>query len=112
MQALARRCTPSLETRLPFLEAAWVQAVLDALRSRKERFMFDGTEIALKPTVMAFITMNPGYPGRAELPESLKVSAYHFQLPLSGALFSGVLATFLQARYDQLRQCRSALPCV
>ena len=50
-----------------------MQTVLDALRARKERFMFEGTEIALKPTVMAFITMNPGYPGRAELPESLKV---------------------------------------
>lgn len=49
-----------------------VQTVLDALRARKERFLFEGTEIPLKPTVMAFITMNPGYPGRAELPESLK----------------------------------------
>ena len=49
-----------------------MQTVLDALRARKQRFLFEGTEIPLKPTVMAFITMNPGYPGRAELPESLK----------------------------------------
>lgn len=50
-----------------------MQTVLDALRARKDRFVFEGNEISLKPTVMAFITMNPGYPGRAELPESLKV---------------------------------------
>jgi len=39
--------------------------VLDALRARKERFIFEEVEIGLKATVMAFITMNPGYPGRA-----------------------------------------------
>ena len=50
-----------------------LQTVLDALRARKQQFLFEGTEISLQPTVMAFITMNPGYPGRAELPESLKV---------------------------------------
>jgi hypothetical protein len=41
------------------------KTVLDGLRSRKQRFLFEDVEIALQPTVMAFITMNPGYPGRA-----------------------------------------------
>lgn len=48
------------------------KTVLDALRARKERFVFEEVEMPIKPTIMAFITMNPGYPGRAELPESLK----------------------------------------
>ena len=48
------------------------KTVLDAIRGKKEKFLFEDVEITLKPTVMAFITMNPGYPGRAELPESLK----------------------------------------
>lgn len=39
------------------------KTVLDALRGRKERFLFEEVEIGLKPSVMAFITMNPGYPG-------------------------------------------------
>ena len=54
-------------------DAGVLQTVLDALRARKDRFVFDNVEVTLKASVMAFITMNPGYPGRAELPESLKV---------------------------------------
>ena len=50
-----------------------LQSVLDALRARKERFLFEDVDVSLKPSVMMFITMNPGYPGRAELPESVKV---------------------------------------
>jgi hypothetical protein len=41
------------------------KTVLDALRARKERFVFEDVEVRLVPSVMAFITMNPGYPGRA-----------------------------------------------
>lgn len=52
--------------------AVQVKSIQDAIRDKKEKFNFMGEIIGLEPTVGIFITMNPGYAGRTELPENLK----------------------------------------
>ncbi|XP_049632688.1 dynein axonemal heavy chain 9 [Suncus etruscus] len=52
--------------------AVQVKSIQDAIRDKKQHFNFLGEEISLNPSVGIFITMNPGYAGRTELPENLK----------------------------------------
>ncbi|KAK2951696.1 putative Dynein axonemal heavy chain 1 [Blattamonas nauphoetae] len=46
--------------------------ILDAVRQRVQTFEFEGNRIKLNPACGFFITMNPGYAGRTELPDNLK----------------------------------------
>jgi len=48
------------------------KSVTDAIREGVQRFRLQEDEISLDPTCGVFITMNPGYLGRSELPEGLK----------------------------------------
>uniref|UniRef100_A0A4W5NCU9 Dynein axonemal heavy chain 10 n=1 Tax=Hucho hucho TaxID=62062 RepID=A0A4W5NCU9_9TELE len=49
-----------------------IQTIRNALILHLKRFHFEGQEISMDDRMGIFITMNPGYAGRTELPESVK----------------------------------------
>lgn len=61
-----------IEVEVLSVVATQIAAVMASMKLGLNRFIFEGVEMRLIRTCGIFVTMNPGYAGRSELPENLK----------------------------------------
>lgn len=62
-------CTPCAHLCIMLRFSPQFKAVCDGVKAEAARIVIEGDEVSLDPTCGAYITMNPGYLGRSELPE-------------------------------------------
>ena len=72
MSACLSTLPPHFCSQVLSVIATQLLQIRTALLRSATNMTFEGKELRVRPTVGFFITMNPGYAGRTELPDNLK----------------------------------------
>jgi dynein heavy chain len=86
--------------------AQHIRTIQASISEGATQFRLEGSPTALDPTCGIFITMNPDYAGRTELPDNVKTLLRPVAMVVADIVFIAEISLFSEGFFDATRLAR------